>query len=134
MALFRMRSSRRTVSIREINILLPGLRGRYERAKMTEKDKRKIYHLRRHGWTDGMIAEKMHYSRATIGQTRRELGIRAKRDRPRTITPMQVASIMEMRRQGLGYKKISNRMQIGTSTVHSIVKREERRHGKISAA
>jgi DNA-binding NarL/FixJ family response regulator len=102
--------------------------------KMNEMDKRAIYHLRRHGWTDIQIAEHMHYSRAAIGDARRSIGVKAKRGRPRSITPMQVASIMELHSQGLGYRVISARMNLGRSTVRSIIRRETKKHDKIPTA
>ena len=100
---------------------------------MTEAERRKIYHLYRHGWTDEEIAEHIHYSKSTVVRNRRKMGFKKTRGRSKMITPLQIASMFELRRQGLDCKAIAKKMGLSHSTVYYHISRKERKDGKISA-
>lgn len=94
---------------------------------MTDEDKHKLYLMYKRGYTDQQIAKALCYTESYISNVRRKLGYKAKHQgRPYKYNQVAIASMMEMRRQGMSYRKISERMEIDRNTVYSYVKREGR--------
>lgn len=94
---------------------------------MTDKDKRRLYLMYKRGYTDQQIASVLCYTESYISNVRRKLGCKSKHQgRPYKYNGMVVASMVEMRRQGMSYRKISERMGIDRNTVYNYVKREGR--------
>lgn len=94
---------------------------------MTDEDKNRLYIMYKRGYTDQQIAKALCYTESYISNVRRQLGYKAKHQgRPYKYNGMVIASMVEMRRQGMSYRKISERMGIDRNTVYSYVKREGR--------
>lgn len=94
---------------------------------MTDEDKHKLYLMYKRGYTDQQIAKALCYTESYISNVRRKLGYKAKHQgRPYKYNQVAIASMMEMRRQGMSYRKISERMGIDRNTIFNCVKREGR--------
>ena len=91
---------------------------------MNQRDKNVLYHLHRKGLTDIEIAKYMHYSRSHIGEIRREMGVKTKRGRPRSITKLQVAAMRELYNQGMDCGEIGRQLGMSRHTVYSYVARK----------
>jgi DNA-binding CsgD family transcriptional regulator len=94
---------------------------------MTDEDKHKLYLMYKRGYTDQQIAKALCYTESYISNVRRKLGYKSRHQgRPYKYNGMVVASMVEMRRQGMSYREISERMEIDRNTIFNYVKREER--------
>lgn len=94
---------------------------------MTDEDKHKLYLMYKRGYTDQQIAKALCYTESYISNVRRKLGYKSRHQgRPYKYPPVTIASMVEMRRQGMSYRKISERMGIDRNTIFNYVKREGR--------
>lgn len=93
---------------------------------MIESEKNMIRDLALKGFNDYQIAEIMTYSRPNVRRIRLEFGIKATRGRPRIIPNETVAKMRRMRRQGMSYQRIGERLQISRYTVYDCINRSEK--------
>ena len=94
---------------------------------MIESEKNMIRVMAEQGLNDCQIAEIMHYSRAHISETRRNMGIHRKRGKSCTLSRETIARMCELRRCGLSYLQIGRQLKMSRYTVYSCIKREERK-------
>lgn len=88
----------------------------------------KVLRMHRCGFTDSEIAERMSLSKPYIRQLLQRSGIHRKRGRKRKVNAAQTEQIMELRAQGMSYRKIGLLTRINQWTVVGVVKREKQKN------